>query len=172
MELGLIESAVIFGVEDTCRHNPFDVDLGKANIDPRIKVLGQPSSSSALGHQGALVDHTKASSCSKLRDMLGWHPRDGFPPVTEANRILLDFDLDCFIVRFWGGEYKFPWPDEVFEGEYSDDLRVKGFMDELINRAGLVTIAREPSHCGGDEKSDQVLHRLNQFIFDGKLSID
>lgn len=169
MELGLIAGTVIFGVEKSKEHDPYNYRPEFNNM-PDLKFLGHPGS--ALEYQGVLVDHTKANCCSELRAMLEWSPNRGFSPVTDDNRILLDFDLDCFIVRYRLGRYKFPWPDEVFEGEYPEESKAKGFMDELINRAGLITIAREPVHCGGAAKSDQVLHKVNRFFFDDELSID
>jgi len=40
-----------------------------------------------------------------------------------------------------------------------------------MNKAALITIAREPDFCGGETKATQILGKVNHFLFDDKLSI-
>jgi len=90
----------------------------------------------------------------------------------------LDLDLDCFIVR-WRNYYRFPWPDEVFEKEFlapssyqtTLEWTGKGFLNGLVNKASLLTIAREPYCCGSKTKATEILGKVNHFLFDDKLSI-
>jgi hypothetical protein len=45
----------------------------------------------------------------------------------------------------------------------------QSFIRGLISKAGVLTVAREPSCCGGEEKSDRILASLNKYVFDGNL---
>jgi len=47
----------------------------------------------------------------------------------------------------------------------------KDFVDGLVKRAALLTIAREPYCCGDDTKANQVLGKVNHFLFDDELLI-
>jgi len=68
----------------------------------------------------------------------------------------------------------------VFErefGEISSYWSTQGwsgasFLRALVGRAGLLAICREPRFTGGPRKSDVILSRLNQFVFNGELVSD
>lgn len=45
----------------------------------------------------------------------------------------------------------------------------KNFFDKLVTRAGLITIAAEPKHCGGPRKSMEILGKVNSYLFDNRL---
>lgn len=177
MELGLIGDAVIFGVEkmwDRDRLKKFEDHRGDMH---RIELAGLPSRE--LKYKGSLSNLVKSESHSELWNLLEWHhiPNKRFAFARDAKKILLDFDLDCFVIR-WKG-YLFPWRDEVFEKEFltpskhfsTKEWTGKRFLDALVNRAALLTIARESEYCGGNKKADQILSKINHFLFDGKLSI-
>jgi len=175
MELGLIDNAVIFGVEDRVNNRiteTFKDHQGKSHY---IKLLGFPREE--LGDRGDLRDISRLEDLSGLWEILGWQCNHQFSFAQDRKKILLDFDLDCFIIQ-WKC-YRFPWPDEVFIKEFlkpsnhRTKLRWtgKGFLDGLINKAALITIAREPVFCGGDTKANQVLSKVNHFLFDDKLLI-
>ena len=177
MKLGLIGDAVIFGVED--RRNSDCLKRFKdhrGNIH-RIELAGLPGGE--LEYQGSLSDLAQRNGLSELWSILEWQhtPKKGFTFAEDATRILLDIDLDCFVVR-WKG-YRFPWPDEVFEKEFlspsecdsTKEWTGKRFFNALVSRAALVTIARESKCCGGDKKADQILSKVNHFLFDDKLTI-
>jgi hypothetical protein len=174
MELGLIDHIVTFGVDDR-----FDCKREHRDHLGHVHYLEYPElPRGGLGYQGSLSDLAKDRELSRLWTILGWRHFTGmgfqFDPATP--KILLDFDLDCFAVRW--RDYLFPWPDEVFEREFlepSGYWTVEGrtgqdFVHGLISKAGLVTIAREPNHCGGDEKADEILRKLNRYVFDGQLT--
>jgi len=177
MELGLIDHAVIFGVEsgkDTANFKPIYKDQ-QGNIH-KIKLLELPGAE--LECQSDLSDTARWESLSELWKILGWQYDPQFSFTQDERKILLDFDLDCFVVR-WKGCYRFPWPDEVFKKEFLLQSKYqttlgwtgKDFLNGLLNKAALLTIAKEPKFCGGDTNANQVLSKVNHFLFDDKLSI-
>jgi len=179
MELGFIDDAVIFYEGDD---EPYNENLKEEYKDQqgnihKIKVLRFLSTE--LGFQGNLSDTARLESLSELWKILGWQYNSNFSFLENERKILLDLDLDFFIVR-WKGCYKFPWPDEVFKKEFlvqSTYQETKGwtgkdFVDGLVKMAALLTIAREPDCCGGKIKANEVLGKVNHFLFDSKLNLD
>jgi hypothetical protein len=43
------------------------------------------------------------------------------------------------------------------------------FIKGLISKAGVIAVAREPRHCGGEAKADSILERLNHYLFADSL---
>lgn len=176
MELGLIGDAVIFYAGDESNNGNPDYKDQQGNIH-KIKLLSFPGTE--LGFQGDLSDTAKCKSLSELWKILGWQYNSQFSFVKNERKILLDLDLDFFIVK-WKGCYRFPWPDEVFENEFLEQSTYqttkgwtgKNFVDGLVKTAALLTIAREPSCCGGKIKANEVLGKVNHFLFDNKLNLD
>lgn len=176
MELGLIDDAVIFGVESSADSANFKRFKDQQENIHKIKLLGLPGKE--LEYQGDLSDTARRESLSDLWKILGWQCDPQFSFAQDGRKILLDLDLDCFIVR-WKGCYRFPWPDEVFKKEFLVPSRYqttlewtgKDFLNGLVNKAALLTIAREPYCCGGETKATQILGKVNHFLFDDKLSI-
>lgn len=174
MELGLISDAVIFGVMDSQNNGQYEDHTGTTH---RIELAWLPRS--AFNHQGVLSDLARSDEFASLWEVLNWEYNRGsgfaFAPTSE--KLLLDFDLDCFTVDW--NDYRFPWLDEIFEREFyteSDYFTTIGwsgkkFLDCLVKRAGLITIARESECCGGSEKSAEILRKTNHYLFDGKLSL-
>ncbi len=179
MELGLIDDAVIFWAGDATNNgnleNLKEYKDQQGNIH-KIKLLGLPGSE--LKHQGDLSDTSRWESLSELWKILGWQCNSRFSFVENERKILLDLDLDFFIVK-WKSCYRFPWPDEVFKKEFLVQSKYqttmgwtgKKFVGSLVKMAALLTIAREPYCCGDDTKANQVLSKVNHFLFDNKLLI-
>lgn len=171
IELGLIDNAVIFCVRD--RRNSFHLDKyedQQGNIN-KIKLLGLLGEE--LKCRGDLSDISRLEDLSELWKILGWQYNQQFSFAQDGRKILLDFDLDYFTVK-WRA-YCFPWPDEVFKKEFlvqsNSGWTGKDFLNGLINKAALLTIAREPDFCGGDTKATEILGKVNRFLFDNKLLI-
>jgi len=171
MELGLISDAVIFaGADLPAMEVPrrFTDHVGDVH---RIELAALPGRE--LQYQGRLSDVARKKCLSELWSILGWRhaPADGFAFAQKTGQILLDFDLDCFVVHW--KEYYFPWPDEVFCNEFyrvSDYSSTKGwsgkrFLDGLVHRAAVVTVAMEPNHCGGEDKAQIILGKVGRFLF-------
>lgn len=173
MELGLLSDVVIFGVEDTSRADELSLFVDSRDTPHRLHILPSLPGSS-LGEQGLLSDTARRDQLTELWNTLDWDPPNGF--VTNRTPCALDFDLDCFVVR-WRG-YQLPWPDEVWEHEFrtaSDHWPTRGWtgaswLNALRASAGLITFAMEPDHCGGDGKSESALIQLSRYLLDGAIT--
>ncbi len=171
MRLGLVGNAVIFGARDSGMNFPLKVE-DAVGEDHWIDLLPRPNS--ALGYQGALGDSIRVNP--RAWEILGWEQQgetrwfgDASPPV------LFDIDLDYFAIPW--SDYLFPWPDEVFEGEFltpshqytTQGKTTRDFFLGLLRRAALLTVSTEPRHCGdGDQEGPKVasiLRRLNSYAF-------
>ncbi|HLJ60763.1 MAG TPA: hypothetical protein VKZ50_13645 [bacterium] len=170
MSLGLLDDAVIFGVQNHVREAETFVSPG--GTLHHVHMLGFPGPS--LAYQGELSDHARHEELVGLWDTLDWRP-GGFG--TRRDRILLSIDLDAFVMSW--DEFTLPWPDEVFEGRFfkqSDYSPTRGwtgrrFFDELVERAGVIAIAREPAYCGGPDKMHRVWGQVNHFLFGDRLTV-
>lgn len=87
---------------------------------------------------------------------------------TEAP-VFLDIDLDFFITEETvnlGEDKAIPKADEEIESM----LARKGpLMDKLWDRTVGLTIALEPTYCGGFHRSLHILEIVNQQLFHGGL---
>jgi hypothetical protein len=124
-----------------------------------------------------LTDGCKFNECEGLWKQLGWKwsgNRFSFDNSTKSKKVLLDFDLDYFVIRY--RNYRIPWVDEVFENEFLNEPYNNGtgkeFVQGLIKQAGIITMAKEPVHCGSVDKSNKILDKLNYFVFDNKIQLD
>ncbi len=61
----------------------------------------------------------------------------------------------------------------VAPSDYPTTLGWSGrtFAGALLKRIGLLAIAREPKHCGGQTKMQQILRALDSFVFDGQVGL-
>ena len=176
MELDLIDDVVIFGVENGVSSGNIEKYEDQQGNAHKIKLLGLPREE--LDDRGDLSDIIRSEALSEFWKILGWQYNHQFSFVKDRKKILLDFDLDCFMVH-WRG-YKFPWPEEVFKKEFLAPLnhrtmsgwKGKDFIKGLINKAAIVTIAREPDFCGGETKATEILGKVNLFLFDDMLNLD
>jgi len=177
MELGLISDAVVFGVGDSHGvETEFQDHKGKEH-----KIFLEHSlPGELLGHQGSLADTITSDEIQELWAVLGWQkpdaPGDIFRFSNSVPPRIVDFDLDCFAI-YWD-DFVFPWPDEVFEkrfnkrSEYRTTVGLSGqdFMSGLMAGAGIITIAREPTCCGGEDKTARIFEKLNDYVFNSQLN--
>jgi hypothetical protein len=176
MELGLVDHAVIFGVEGKPLGNEFDFNDHRGQRH-RIIVLG--SVRTALQHEGDLSDIARRDELRELWSILGWTQRDEtFTFATGGAKSFLTIDLGCFVVSW--REYLFPWPEEVYTNEFhspstywsTKGWTAKTFLHGLLDNAGVLDIARDLCFCGGDDKADRILDDLNQHVFDGTFQLE
>jgi hypothetical protein len=176
MELSLIDDVVIFGVENGVSSGKLEKYEDQQGNIHKIKLLGLPREE--LDDRGDLSDIARSETLSEFWEILGWQCTHQFSFVQSKRKILLDFDLDCFIVH-WRG-YRFPWPNEVFEKEFRSSSKYQGgslwtgkdFLNGLMDKAALITIAKEPDFCDGEKKATEILGKVNHFLFDDKLNLD
>ncbi|MCD4783831.1 MAG: hypothetical protein K8T10_08410 [Candidatus Eremiobacteraeota bacterium] len=177
MELGLIDNLVAFGTREHPQRYSFGINnyhedhLGKKHW---LNYLSFPGSE--LSYEGCLSEYKDCYST--IWRILNWRYKDyHFSFGNSSRKILLDFDLDCFAM-YWS-DFRFPWPDEVFEKRFYEPSNYsttqgwtgKMFLEGLMKYAGLITIAMEPDYCGGKKKSEEILKKVNHFLFDNNLSI-
>lgn len=97
---------------------------------------------------------------------------EAFELIREAKAIVLDVDLDCFTTLSDGH------PDEVlgWDSALIDSwLRPPGsgpLWDELLARVSLVTVAREPYHCGGFDRGARLWLAFSGPFFQQLLGTD
>jgi len=178
MNLGIFSDAIIFGVnycfdeEDKCQEIT-DILGKKHHIEIRSYFPGV-----MLGFKGELSDLLYKTTYKHLWDLLGWeyvgNPEYKFKFKENNKKILLDIDLDAFTMEW--DKFTFPWEDEVFEDRFhkpgygpTSEWSGKKFNDDLINQSGLITIAREPGCCGGEEKMDIIYSKVKKYLFNDKL---
>jgi hypothetical protein len=170
MSLGLLSDAVIFGVQD--RAKEAETFMSPGGTLHRVHMHGFPGPS--LAYQGDLSDHARGKDLAGLWEALDWEPRRF---GNRPDRILLSIDLDAFVMN-WEG-FTLPWPDEIFEERFFKQSAYgptfgwtgRQFFDELVNRAGVIAIAREPKHCGGVGKMQRVWDQVNHHLFSDLLTV-
>lgn len=177
MELGLYSDAVVFGVEEKWGLDKMSSFTDLSGMPHRIEFPHLPGGE--MGFQGGLSDEAAEGSHADLWDILGWQRIEGgvFGLGPVDRRFHLDIDLDCFVVRWHA--YHLPWPLEVWEKEFHEESDYfstlgwtgAGFVRAVLERAGLLTIAREPLFCGGPEKSQKILTDLDHMVFEGRLGV-
>ncbi|MFO0596715.1 MAG: hypothetical protein U0228_15465 [Myxococcaceae bacterium] len=85
--------------------------------------------------------------------------------LARAERVVLDFDLDCFTTPSDADPTTVvPWTLELIR----DFVQPRGsapFWDAVLARCVLMTFAREPGHCGGLVASGRLFEAAAQAIF-------
>ena len=178
MELGLLQDVVVFGAQEGTREStPALVDgAGVAHTLLRSCSIPGPT----LGHQGELSDLADRRRYGLLWNTLGWEhtPDVGFRFTGEPRINVFHIDLDCFTIPW--ESYVFPWPSEVFRDKLLGESNCahtrgwtgKRFLREIIDRAQLILIAREPNCTGGHAHSNRLLRLVNRFVFDGRIELE
>jgi hypothetical protein len=175
MELGLISDVIQFGAVSEMLEDKNNITCHKDGIglEHRIFRLGLPSRE--FSYKGAFADPCHAAVIEGMWDIFDWSPEKGMIR-TPKNSLITDIDLDFFTITW--ENYIFPFPEEVYMGEFFtpsqssyswSGLKPYNWMQDLIASSGLATVACEPDFCGGKEKSGQVLEDVNRFLFDSKL---
>ncbi len=177
MELGLIDNAVIFGVGSEEMYERKRVELYRDHTGGLHHIIILCLPNALLCHQGSLCDEVREQQLKPIWTALGWGhlQRGGLGFIVDERRYVLDFDLDLFVIRYL--DYEWPWCSEVFKGEFLKESvnhwvlgwSGKKLIEEILKRSGLVTISREPDWCGGDEKAEIILRRLNKYLLGGRL---
>lgn len=171
MELGLINNVVCIGNEEN--HN---IDGWSDNTY---------TTATGKGHKGYCISHLKRETNNRgiLGDSILKYPyykdvRDVFGYVWGKNNLqpqnpyILDFDLDCFTTDF--RDKTFAWPEYFFKDEFWPDnnFDYRLFIEQLIEKASIITICREPKCCGGIGESNKILSHLDRYLFGGALKTE
>jgi hypothetical protein len=94
---------------------------------------------------------------------------------TSEEKLLFDIDLDAFAMKW--EDFLFAWRPEVWDKRFIHEADYfasagwsgKRFVQELLPRVGLITVAREPLGCGGEAEMQQIFRDFNGFVFDDQI---
>lgn len=157
-ELGLINNAIVFGaeIEDSnvrsLPHNQY--------IDLRLRHHFAYSILNAVNWSEMYYSYGSVAGIEKKQVDL----------IKQSSGFILDFDLDCFasyINGIAGGEY-IAVPESMF-CKWINNQYLKALMNDLINKANVITICMEPGCCGGLGESYRILYLLDKYLFKGCL---
>ena len=92
--------------------------------------------------------------------------------VEDAERILLDVDLDCFTTLSDADPSTvLPWPRAVIR-EHLLPRDSEPFWAAVLGRCVALTLAREPHHCGGLLASQALFADAAQVLFRELLGVE
>jgi len=164
MEMGILSDVVQFSseMEKTPPAVPVTFYTDTSGITHRIFHLD--SFVEEMSYKGALADRTHQAAVEGLWDILGWEPScPGL--LSDNNDFIFDLDLDFFTMNW--GKYTLPFTKEVYLGEfltpcqsqYYDDYIPMKFVQELLQRAKLITIASSTSSISSGSSTMSTLLR-------------
>jgi hypothetical protein len=147
MEAGAIGDGALFARSHTPRSVPFP-----GGFTPYVDARGKPHHC-----------HFARSPDEAPPALLEW--------LSRAGPVALDVDLDCFTTLSDGHlDEVLIWDEELIDAF----LRPPGsqpFWDALLERTALVTLAREPYHCGGLERGARLWLAFSEVFFRGVLGV-
>lgn len=119
-----------------------------------------------LGCRGKLGDACKYDKNKGVRKFFGIEQSYNHC-IGKMKPFILDFDLDFFTIS--SNDLTFAWPDKMWNETFGNCSKARFFMQQLIEKAELITICREPDYCGSIAESNQILRTLDYIFFDGCL---
>lgn len=170
MELGLINDVVCIGNEENHNIDNWDNNTYRTATNIEHKGYCINHLKWEIGDRGALGDSMTEyhPEYNHIRKIFGYN-NEHFSP--SYHPFILDFDLDCFTTEC--KETTYAWPERIFWEEYSaGSPKCSSFMQQLITRASIITICREPECCGGIGESNKILGYLDRYLFDGNLGTE
>lgn len=160
-DCNLINDAVCIGIKND--NNVRFTNERYSDTDVSHRLLTMEHLGWEIGNRGQLGDSFKTDDDSLyLRRIFQYNTKD---PDTQP--FILDFDLDCFATDCL--DRTIAWPEAIFCEKYVDDFKVNNLMNQLLTRASLITICREPKCCGGIGESNKILSYLDKYFFNGGL---
>lgn len=157
MDFGFIENAVCVGVKK-------DNNVQKLNqrYQGRHTLFTMDHLDWEVGNRGKLGDTFKETEENiYLRTLFQYNKE------TLEQPFLLDFDLDCFATDCL--DKTIAWPRRIFFERYVENIKVRSLMIDLMKRASIITICREPECCGGLGESNKILSYLDDYFFENSL---
>lgn len=121
-----------------------------------------------LGPRGRLGDMARDEEFKDIRSFFAYEPSEYYGHMGEMKPFVLDFDLDYFTL--WSEEEgSIPWPQMVWEKRFGQFASGYRFVRDLMRKAEVITISREPNFCGSIAGSNYNLKNLDNYFFDGEL---
>jgi hypothetical protein len=85
--------------------------------------------------------------------------------LEEAERVLLDVDVDCFTSPSDADPTTvLPWPRSLIR-EFLLPMGSEAFWERVLSRCVALTLAREPSHCGGLLAGGELFRDVAEVLF-------
>lgn len=129
-----------------------------------VGAIKEPSWTSPSGSTHQLV------SAPTLERLL--ESREPLVMLETAPRVVLDFDLDCFVTPSDADPFTLvPWPETLIR-EFLKPTGSERFWQQLLDRCVGLTFAREPNHCGGLIASNRLFESACRVIFEELLETD
>lgn len=156
--LAAMEAGVVGDVIAIARARPRGCFQGDTYVD-------------ALGGRHAVVT---APTVDVVNGQLGRTPES--MALTEllsrAPRVLLDVDLDCFTTPSDADPTSVvPWTEELIRG-FLRPLGSDPLWHALLEKCAVLTIAREPLHCGGVVAAGRLFETVASVLFEELLHAD
>ena len=166
-ELNLVSDAVVIG--DKYSHNieaMNGVYTSEDGIEHRLYNLSDDLDFE-LGSRGSLGDHAREDEFRDIRAFFNSRYGYNHARIGDMTPFVLDFDLDFFTLNT--SEGTLAWPQLIWQKHFNSFTCGAQMMRDLINKAMIITICREPDYCGSIAGSNYNLQNLDNYFFDGQL---
>ena len=169
-ELNLVSDAVVIG--DKYSHNIEAMNgiyMSEDGVEHRLYNLSG-NLDFELGCRGSLGDHAREDEFRDIRAFFNSRYGYNHAQIGEMTPFVLDFDLDFFTLDT--NEGTLAWPQHVWQKHFHSFSSGAQMMRDLINKAMVITICREPDYCGsidGIAGSNYNLQNLDNYFFEGQL---
>ena len=169
-ELNLVSDAVVIG--DKYSNNIEEINGVYKSEDGIIHHLFNLSNNLEyeLGCRGSLGDHVREDEFRDIRSFFNSKYGHSHALIGDMTPFVLDFDLDFFTLDTNDGVIA--WPQQIWEKHFNSLKPGAEMMRNLIQKAMVITICREPDYCGsigGIAGSNYNLQNLDNYFFEGAL---
>jgi hypothetical protein len=176
-ECGLIENVINIGADTPMNLDSDEINEYKDHKNKIHDLLVLPHLDDALSYYHGIFDsalgdprYNRALEILQLDEKKDCTFNEG-----SIYPFVLDFDMDCFSVQCVNEQIA--WPETVFVEKYvrnrkGNPLSPQDFIKKLMQRCEIITICREPTHCGSIGESNKVLRYLDKYIFEGNLNTE
>ena len=166
-ELNLVSDAVVIG--DKYSHNIEEMNgvyTSEDGIKHKLYNLSE-NLDYELGNRGSLGDPAREDEFRDIRAFFNSRYGYNHALIGDMTPFVLDFDLDFFTLNT--NEGVLAWPQQIWEKHFDSLSSGTRMMRDLINKAMVITICREPDYCGSIAGSHYSLQNLDNYFFEGQL---
>lgn len=173
MELNLVGDCFLFNSQESSIHYK-EVHQTRNFGDRTMYNLGEVWSQ--IGYKGKLNDPVKQYQWGDLWDAMDWqHSQGHYHFKQERKPYVFDVDLDCFTTRIL--EKTIAIPEDILLERFTEprDSHAHGyynghsFVQDLIDKAQIVTICIESEYCGGIRESQKIFNIIDRLFFRDEL---
>jgi hypothetical protein len=122
-----------------------------------------------LGGRGSLGDTFREDDFQGVRQFFDIKYGHDYAHIGKISPFILDFDLDFFTLNT--DEGIIAWPLSIWKKHYGQFSMERRFIEDLMKKAEVITICREPDYCGnpGIGGANYNLQNLDRFFLNGDL---